>query len=219
MRTSGVSTRLCVLLGAAGVVAIALIVRWAMRSDSDLAGLSPEAARIERLRRRGDLDALSAETRNPDTGTAVLAAQALARMGPSAAGHVEAALADARPRVREAAAIALGRVAGRRKAGRLAQLLREDDSANVRAAAARALNEARAYEEMDALLQGMSDDSPLVRRWSGQAVEQITGMSFGYDPEAPAPQRQRAITQVRDLWPSMLRVIREREGGEQGPER
>ena len=96
--------RLGVLIGFA--LLLVVVVVWQFSSAGGDAEADPIAARVQRHRRNGDTDALAREASGADVKAARLAIHALAGSGSAGMPHVERAMRDHRPRVREAAAAA-----------------------------------------------------------------------------------------------------------------
>jgi len=188
------------------LAAIALLllvgVLWRFLSGGSEGGDTP-AARIERLRQSGDVEALAEEAGNQEADVARLAVQALGRVGRPAAPRIERAMSDPRSKVREAAAIALGRAAGEEKADRLAAVARTDDSADVRAAAVAALGRVCACDQMKTLLAAMDDPDITVRRKAYAAVTRILDRRYEYNVQDPPEKRRAVIAIIREAWPEM----------------
>ena len=199
--------RLAVLIAFAALLLGGVV--WTFARPDDSLPRDPRAARIERYRREGNVDALAREVGNADVETARWAVQALGHLGKDAVKHVEQALRDPRPQVREAAAVALGRLSDLSSAALLAEVVRNDKSANVRASAVSALGRMYAHEQMEALFDGMEDRSSLtVRRRAYAAYYRITGVGVNFRAEDPLPERRQAVEKLRDLWPRIKpRVI------------
>jgi HEAT repeat protein len=204
--------RLRLLICIAGLLAGAVIGRMLLTGDESLEGLSPDEARIERLRRRGDVAALAEEVGSHQPKVAVLAVRALASLAPGSLPHLETAMEQPRPEVREAAAISLAQAGGRGKGALLAEAT-NDESAKVRAAAVTGLGQVRAFDQMPALLAALEDDSLGVRRRAAEAITRITGIDFNFRADAPLDQRQRAAAQFRTLWELVKEDIRKRYSG------
>jgi len=118
-----------------------------------------------------------------------------------AAPRIERAISDPRSKVREAAAIALGRAAGEEKADRLAEVARTDESADVRAAAVAALGRVYACDEMETLLAAMDDPDITVRRKANAAVTRVLDRRYEYHADDPPPKRRAVIAIIRKDWP------------------
>jgi len=201
-----ISGRLAVLIAFAALLLGGVV--WTFARPDDSLPRDPRAARIERYRREGNVGALAREVGDADVETARWAVQALGHLGKNAVKHVERALRDPRPRVREAAAAALGRLNDLSSAALLAETARNDKPANVRASAVSALGRMYAHEQMEALFDGMEDRSLTVRRRAYAAYYRITGVGLNFRADGPLPERRRAVEKLRDLWPRIKpRVI------------
>lgn len=186
-----------ILAGAA--LAVALLVALSWRGGGD---------RIERYRRAGDAEALAEVAAGAEADVAKRAAHALGALGPKAAPHLRKVLADERPEIRQRAAIALGRAAGREAGPALAAVAEGDRSTHVRAAAVTALGRARAFDQMPALLAALEDPSETVRRRAREAIADVTGIEFNF-PVSGSPQaRRQAIARIRALWAKMEPDVR-----------
>jgi len=157
-------------------------------------------ARIEELRRAGDVEALGAEARSSDIATARRAVEALGYLGSKAVAQIRQALGDPRPEVRQHAATAYARAADPEEAAPLAEIARTDESPVVRASALTALGRAGIYSEMETLLAGMNDKDTVVRRRAAAAVTLILGRKFPYNPDSSPAQRLKAIGAIRRFW-------------------
>lgn len=201
---------LLVLIGIALPLAAAVVWRFATTGGGNAeveaeaeAEVDPIAARIEQHRRNGDTAALARETSSADVKAVRLAMYALVDSGPAGLPHIERAIRDDRPQVREAAAAALGRAAGRDRSGLLAEVVSKDTAANVRATAASALGRMRAYNEMETLMVALEDSDVTVRRRANAAINRITGVHFKFRADDPKDKRSKAIATLRELWPIM----------------
>ena len=197
--------RLGVLIAIAALLLAGVVWTFARRGDS--LPRDPRAARIERYRREGNISALSGELDNADVEMARRAVQALGHLAKDAVKHVERALRDRRPRVREAAAAELGRLGDLNSAPLLAETVRNDKSANVRASAASALGRMYAHEQMEALLDAMGDSNTTVRRRAYAAYYRITGVGRDFRADDPLTKRRRAVQNLREFWPTIKPYI------------
>lgn len=198
--------RLAVLIAIAALLLAGVV--WTLAGRDDSLPRDPRAARIEQYRRDGNVGALATELGEADVKTARRAVQALGHLGKDAVKHVERAIRDPRPRVREVAAAALGRLSDQNSAALLAETARNDKSANVRASAVSALGRMCAHEQMEALFDGMEDRSLTVRRRAYAAYYRISGVGLNFRADDPLPERRRAVEKLRDLWPRIKpRVI------------
>lgn len=203
--------RLVVLIIFAAALLAGVVLKFTWRDRDNPLPRDPRAARIEQYRREGNIIALSGELDNADVETARRAVQALGHLGQEAVKHVERAIGDPRPEVREAAAAALGRLGDQNSAPLLAETVRNDKSANVRAAAASALGRMYAYEQMEALLDAMVDSNTTVRRRAYAAWYRIAGVGREFHADDLQSCR-RVAEELRDLWPVIKpRVVQYRE--------
>ena len=193
------------LIGIALLAAAAVVWRYAKvgGGKAEVKEADPTAVRIDEHQRKRDTAALVKEASGDDVEAARLAIYALAGSGPESVPHIERAMQDQRPGVREAAAAALGRVAGRERSGLLAEVVRDDTAANVRATAASALGRMRAYNEMETLMDALEDDDKTVQRRAMAAINRITGVHFKFSVDDPEEKRKKAIAALRELWPTL----------------
>lgn len=163
-----------------------------------------EAARIEALRRGGNVEALERELADPaNVEGGRLAVAAMGSLGPQARPAIERAMRDNRAVVRESAALAYGRVTPPQQAAPLAKVARTDPSPVVRAAAVTALGQNKVYEEMESLLAALEDADPLVRRRASDAVARIVGRRYEVYLDGTPEQRREAVAKLREIWPGM----------------
>jgi hypothetical protein len=183
------------LLGA--VVAVV----WWDGNDEAPPGLSVAArmALADRLGRRGGGRAdrrLAAMARDREPKVALAAMRNLG-VSQSAANYqllTEIATSAASPNRRAAAAAALGRYPDADPA-LLTDLLTGDRHSAVRAGAARGLaawSSPHKRDGLPALLKGLRDDDPAVRRWSIAGIHRLTIYRFAYDPDK-SPSRQMGM--------------------------
>ena len=196
----GESMRLKVLVAVAVVLAAAVVWRMTTGSGDGASALDPDAARIEELRQKGDTAALAKQAESPNVRVACLAVTAMGRVGADARPHVEKALQDARPQVRQKAAAAFASVGDRRKSAPVAELARADESPEVRASAVRALGTMFAYTEMETLLDALEDDDVGVRRRANAAIRRILNITFGFKATDPPAKRREAVAEMRLMW-------------------
>ena len=197
---------LLVLIGIALVLVPLVVWQFATAGGGNVEAeteTDPIAVRIEGHRRNGDTAALVREASSADVKVVRLAMYALADSGPVGVPHIERAIRDDRPQVREAAAAALGRAAGRDRSGLLAEVVSKDTAANVRATAASALGQMRAYNEMETLITALEDSDRMVRSRANAAINRITGVHFKFRADDPLKERNKAIAMIRRLWPTM----------------
>ncbi len=196
------------IIFAAGLLAGVVLKHTWPDNDSPLPG-DPRAALIEQYKRERNISALSGELNNEDVEVARWAVQALGHLGQEAVKHVERAIGDPRPQLREAAAAELGRLGDQNSAPLLAETTRNDKSANVRAAAASALGRMYAHEQAEALLDAMEDSDTTVRRRAYKAFYRIVGVGRRDFRADDLQSCRRAAEQLRELWPSLRpRVVK-----------
>lgn len=189
-----------------------VVWKYTWRDRDDPLPRDPRTARIEQYRREGNISTLVGELDNADVETARRAVQALGHLGQEAVKHVERAIGDPRPLVREAAAAELGRLNDQNSAPLLAETARNDESANVRGSAASALGRMYAYEQMEALLDAMGDSNTTVRRRAYAAWYRITGVGREFHADDLQSCR-RVAEELRKLWPVIRpRIIQYYEG-------
>lgn len=115
---------------------------------------------------------------------------------------LEKGLADARPEIREASAIALGRLDVKmavRTEG-LIRILDTDESASARMAAATALGQRKVRDGMPALIAALEDDDPEVRSRAAGAIREISGKPFGFPSRGDPEARAAIIKQIKAWW-------------------
>ena len=194
---------------AAAVLAAALLAGCA-KDD-------PDIAPIRRYRERGDTEALARETENKKAKVAASAVEALGTLGSKALPHVQKALQDERPEVREAAAVAYARAAGRNvPVGSLAATARSDPSPDVRAAAVTGLGQVRAIDEIETLLAALEDEDRTVRLRASVAVARIIGRRYETYIDGTPEERHQAVNQLRAVWPTLAGPTREYLKSQQG---
>jgi len=182
-------------------VALAALAAWQFLPGGEEGdGDDPDRARIAELRRAKNLDALGREVRNPSEQAARHAITALGRIGTEAMDHVREALDDKRPRVREKAATTYARIAQWEDGAPLAKLVRQDGSANVRAAAVSGLERMFAYDQMETILAAMEDEDVIVRRRAAEAARRFAGVRVGFKAEDPPAKRKAALARMRAEW-------------------
>lgn len=81
--------------------------------------------------------------------------------------------------------------------------LSEDPDASVRYEAARGMARLGDLSRVDVLVDGLEDDSRYVRALCARFLKEQTREDFGYEPDAPAPERSVAVTRWRD-WAESL---------------
>jgi HEAT repeat protein len=197
--------RLYALVGS-GLALMAIV--WLFTRDRAPAGppQRPEIARIAQLEAKKDTAALLEATKSEDTEVAQRAVEGLGKIGPEAREQIQAALRDRRPPVREVAIARLADVTDREHVDVINQTVRADPSPGVRATAARALGQLRAWNGMDTLIAGLNDPDPFVRRCAMEAIKTITGAHYVYDADGTAAQRAQVMAQIRKELPILKRA-------------
>ncbi|MCD6303931.1 MAG: HEAT repeat domain-containing protein [Planctomycetes bacterium] len=193
--------RLRILIGIAVVLAVVAVWRlgFSGRSDGPVEK-RPDLAKIEHARRRKNIDVLKRAIKSSNPEIAGRAAAAMADIGPQALPVIEKALEDQRPRVREKAATAFAKVAPREQAGKLAEMVKQDRSANVRAAAVTGLERMFAYDQMETIIAAMEDPDVAVRRRAAAAARRFAGIRVGYRADDPPAKRHAAVQRMREIW-------------------
>jgi HEAT repeat protein len=185
-------------------VAVALAV-WAVWQFAFTGGgqekkQSPDAARIDKLRRDKNVAALGNEVAGTNVEVARQAVGALGRVGSEAMEQVKRAMRDPRPRVREKAVTVFAQVARREDAAPLAELARKDGSPDVRAAAISGLERMYAFDEMETILGAMEDPDVVVRRRAAAAATRFACAVVGFKADDPPEKRKAAVEQMRAVW-------------------
>ena len=80
------------------------------------------------------------------------------------------------------------------------QVLDESQIPEVRAAVAAGLGNSRDFDSIHILLNGMEDESSLVRQTSAKAIERMLDWSPDFRAEDPTEIRQEVIAKYRDRW-------------------
>ena len=201
-----VPVRLRILIAIA--VVLSVVVGWRLVSGGgDRRNLGPDEARIDKLRRAGDVEALAAEIAGADEEAACRAVKAMASVGAKAVGHIERAMQDPRPKIRQKATLAYVRAAEPKQAAPLAKAARDDESPGVRAAAVTGIGRLCAYEEMETLLAAMDDPNLMVRRRAADAVAHIIGRRYRYNANDSSDKRRASIAVIRDVWAKDKKMI------------
>jgi HEAT repeat protein len=136
---------------------------------------------VQQLKSKGDVDGLiEALEYQDDHNIRLAAATALGRIGdPRAVDPLISALED-QPRVREVAAMALGEIGDPRAVESLIRAL-EDADWELRSMIAKSLGKIGDPRTAKPLVNLLRDKSENVRWYASQALEAITGESFGED--------------------------------------
>ncbi len=108
-------------------------------------------------------------------------------------------LTDKDALIRADAVLAIGRQ-GKKSA--VKPLIRSlgDDEAHVRAAAAFALGAFDDPRVIAALIEGLDDEDENVRAKSLLSLKRLTKQTFGFNPKAPAAERERAVNRWLAWW-------------------
>jgi hypothetical protein len=129
--------------------------------------------------------------------------------GADAIANAHAALGDLRPQVREAAVVSLGSHVKQADSDRLARVVKEDDSPDVRAAAVDVLARQDRWENISALITGLRDKDESVRRRAHRAIRDMIKMWIPFDPAASEEARERDVSSFEKSYPAMERRYRE----------
>jgi HEAT repeat protein len=136
---------------------------------------------VLQLKSRGDVDGLiEALGYQDDHNIRLAAATALGRIGDSRAVDPLVSALEDQPRVREVAAMALGEIGDHRAVDSLIVAL-EDADWEIRSTIAKALGKIGDPRAAKSLVNLLGDKSENVRWYASQALEAITGESFGED--------------------------------------
>ena len=110
--TSGVFSRLRILVGIAVVLALLVAGKLLLFGDSETRyAQDPNFARIEKLQQDKDVSALAKEVSGADVEVAGRAVGALGRVGPESVPTIRRAMRDKRATVRQKAATSFSQVA------------------------------------------------------------------------------------------------------------
>jgi HEAT repeat protein len=187
-----------ILIGIAVILAAAAAVFFLVGGSDDRG--DPNLAQIDKLREKRDIPALAAKVSDSSEVVARHAVGALARLGPGSLPEIRKAMQDPRPGVREAAATGFAQVGRHEEGAPLVKLVREDESANVRAAAVSGLDRMCAFDEMETIIAAMDDPDVIVRRRAGKAATRFACADVGFRADDPPDKRQAAIERMRALW-------------------
>lgn len=114
---------------------------------------------------------------------------------------------------RHAAVVGIGRLKDKGDPATLqAVLTNADEKAEVRAAAAEQLGEMRHVEAGPALIDTMSDQSALLRAASGVAITKIMGIHVDFRAHDTIEHREAAIRRARDRWERFYQYHQQRRG-------
>lgn len=180
------------------------VTAWLVNHDWNRPQADADLIPVVTAEKAGDVESLRQAAAS---GNATVAARAIAGLaavgGTQARSDVERALTDRRPELRHAAAAEFSRVTDRHNVAPLNKALASDGNPMVRAAAARSLGELRSWNGLDRLLASMDDPDPFVRRAASDAVQNILGLRFQFDPHGQEQDRRRVIAQVRAELPRL----------------
>jgi HEAT repeat protein len=199
MRWQSDSERRRVTAIVGGGVTLLLLIWLISRNVAPAAVLNPpQITRIEKLEKAKDIPALKAAVLDPDEQVAQRAVVAIGNIaGPGGAAHLQPALADKRPLIRQTAVAQLGHLGDRDNVEDITAVLHRDAAPEVRAAAAQALGELRSWKALPSVIDALNDPDRFVRRSADHAVGQIFGLKFRFDPDASPGERQAMIAQIR----------------------
>jgi len=193
--------RIRVLIGVAAALVVALGVRYIFFSGPSPDEKTDQArVKAEQLVRAKDVEGLVKQVQSPDEHTASLAVSALGDLGEAARSAVEGALSDRRPAVRGKAATAFAKVATHEQGVKLADMVKKDESPDVRAAAVAGLDRMFAFQEMDAIIDAMEDPDPAVRRRASKAATKFSGVTVQYNPDASMEECRQGAQRMREHW-------------------
>lgn len=193
--------RIKILIGIAALLALAAGVRLVFPGSEPNDQKDPVVKKVSELAAAKDVAGLAEQLSSPNERAAEMAVLAMGKVGKAARSHIERAMTDSRPGVREKAATAFSQVAVRQEAVKLAEMIQTDESANVRAAAVSGLRRMQAFQEMEAILRAMEDDpDPIVRRRASLAATKFAGVTVQYDPEGTPEQRSQGARRMREYW-------------------
>ena len=136
---------------------------------------------VQELESHGDIDGLiEALGYQDDQNVRLAAASALGRVGDSRAVEPLLSALKDQPRVEEVTIIALGKIGDARAVSSLITAL-EDANWEIRGTIAKALGKIGDPQATKPLVNLLRDESENVRWYASQALETITGKSFGED--------------------------------------
>ncbi len=193
--------RIRVLIAVAALLTVGVAVKYIFFSGPELYdGPDAAMAEVEKLARDKNVAGLARQVQKGNERMACLAVAAMGRMGEVVRPEIEKALTDKRPAVREKAATAFAKVAPRIEAAKLAVMIKQDTSADVRAAAVAGLDRMFAFQEMETILDAMEDSDPAVRRRASVAATKFTCAIVQYDPEGSLEECRRGAARMRKVW-------------------
>jgi crotonobetainyl-CoA:carnitine CoA-transferase CaiB-like acyl-CoA transferase len=193
--------RIRVLIAVAAALVVALGAKYFFFSGPPPDEKTDQArVKAEQLVRAKDVEGLCKQVQSPDEHAAKLAVSALGDLGEAARSAVEQALVDRRPAVREKAATSFAKVATREQAVKLANIVKKDESPDVRAAAVAGLDRMFAFQEMDAIIDAMEDPDPAVRQRASKAAIKFSGVTVQYYPDASLEECRQGAQRMRQYW-------------------
>ena len=198
------NTRSRLLILICVTVALVAVLVWRLTAPSAPSdGDGVAFRRIQDLANNGDDAALVKEASNKDSKAACRAVRVMGRVGTRALPGIRAAMKDTRPEVRQEAMIAVSSAGNEGDTPVLSNVVAADESAVVRAAAARTLGRMKAYTEVELLLKAMDDDDLNVRRHANAAIVKIIGASVSFKASDPVEKRRADIASMRAMWGTM----------------
>ena len=193
--------RIRVLIAVAAALVVALGAKYIFFSSPPRDQKADQArVKAEQLVRVKDVEGLCKQVQSSDEHAAKLAVSALGDLGEVARSAIQGALSDRRPAVREKAAISFAKVAPREQAVKLADMVKKDESPDVRAAAVAGLDRMFAFQEMDAIIDAMEDTDPAVRRRASKAAIKFSGVTVQYYPDASLEECRQGAQRMRQYW-------------------
>lgn len=107
---------------------------------------------------------------------------------------------EKRSAVRQEAVIQLGSQKDPEALKTLRQVITADPDPRVRAAAATSLSRQHSLPDVALLVQvAEAEQDPVVQARAVGSVERLIGLKFGYDPQAPPAERQKALLRMRSI--------------------
>ena len=193
--------RIRVLIAIAALLAAGLAVKYIFFSGPPAdEGQDPAMVKVDELARAKDVAGLASQIQTGNEHMAALAVSALGRMGEVVRPEIERAMTDKRPVVREKAVTAFSKIAPREEAAKLAVMVKQDESADVRAAAVAGLDRMYAFQEMEAIIDAMKDSDPAVRRRASKAATKFTCATVQYNPEGSPQEWEQGAERMRQVW-------------------
>lgn len=192
--------RIKILIAIAALLALAVGARLIFPGSELADQQDPVVKKVGELAAAKDVAGLAEQVSGKNGRAAEMAVLAMGKLGKAARSHIERAMTDSRPGVREKAATAFSQVAVRQDADKLAEMVQTDKSADVRAAAVSGLRRMQAFQEMEAVLRAMEDPDPIVRRRASQAATKFAGVTVQYDPEGTPEQYRQGARRMREYW-------------------